>query len=111
MGPRAHGALSRALVPDMGAACAETTQRENKIMYEHFYVSIIDGDRKSLALGPFAVHADAIANVDKVRDFLCGPDGAGQGGRAWFWEYGTARVKLPISECPAGKLNGQLNFI
>lgn len=53
-----------------------------------FYVSAIDGNRKALVSGPYATHAEALGKVDSVRDEWCELDG-----RAWFYAWGTARVR------------------
>lgn len=68
-----------------------------------FYVSVIDGGRKALALGPFATHAEALDRVEDVHEFCLGrwPD------EAHWWAYGTARVRVGR---PAGKLNAQLGI-
>lgn len=65
-----------------------------------FYVSIIDGKRVSLALGPFKNHEDAKRAVPRVKDYV-------QEHYTWaaFWAFGTSRwtgEDVP----PRGKLNG-----
>lgn len=53
-----------------------------------YYVSVVDGARHSLALGPFIDdHAGALAKVDDVRNRAAELDG-----KAWFYAYGTCRL-------------------
>jgi hypothetical protein len=65
-----------------------------------YYVSVVDGRRYALALGPFDTHAAALERVGPVRDY-CNK----QSDRAWFYGYGTCRLE-PGDEHPPGKLNG-----
>lgn len=53
-----------------------------------YYVSIIDGSRFSLALGPFPTHAEALAKVSAVRDYVDRHYAEG-----WFYAYGTCRLE------------------
>lgn len=53
-----------------------------------FYVSAIDGSRKALVAGPFESHEEALDAVDATRSEWCELDG-----RAWFYAWGTARVR------------------
>lgn len=62
-----------------------------------YYVSIIDGTRFSLALGPFSTHAEALGKVEVVRRYVS--DHYAEG---WFYAYGTCR--LEVSDRP-GVLN------
>lgn len=68
-----------------------------------FYVTIFDGKRVSFAYGPFEKHEDALACVDMVREYVLKEyDIKG----AWFWAYGTSRLKE--GPYPDGKLNSLL---
>lgn len=65
-----------------------------------YYVSIVDGRRTSLALGPFRDdHAAALASVDRVRSYATERFTA-----AAFWSFGTCRVDHADTN-PLGKLN------
>lgn len=68
----------------------------------HYYVSVLDGSRYALALGPFETHAEALAEVKAVQAY-CNE----KSDRAWFYGYGTCRL-LKEEEAPAGKLNSDL---
>jgi hypothetical protein len=52
-----------------------------------FFVTVRSGARTGFLLGPYGTHAEALANVDRGRDFACAVD-------AWahFYSYGTASV-------------------
>jgi hypothetical protein len=65
-----------------------------------FYVTILDGPRVSLALGPFKRHEDALGRVARVREFVQARDV-----RAAFYAFGTSKWTGEGSP-PAGKLNG-----
>lgn len=65
-----------------------------------FYVTILDGKRVSLALGPFDSHDEALACVEMVRVYVL----EHYTPQAWFWAYGTSKLKEgPYRD---GKLNG-----
>lgn len=65
-----------------------------------YYVSVVDGTRYSLALGPFIDdHAGALAMVDEVRNKATELDS-----RAWFYAYGTCRTPKD-GDLRAGTLN------
>ena len=68
----------------------------------NYYVSIIDGDRQALALGPFRDHATALSKVDNVQAWIR-DHAADYPGEPW-WAFGTARVPegAPV---PVGTLN------
>jgi hypothetical protein len=70
-----------------------------------FYVSVIDGARKGLLLGPFGDHDRAKARVDEVRRAAREVDP-----RASFYAYGTARWKGDPAEAPQGRLNERLGL-
>tara|TARA_X000001382_G_scaffold5654_1_gene4691 strand:- start:146 stop:349 length:204 start_codon:yes stop_codon:yes gene_type:complete len=55
---------------------------------KYFYVSVVDGQRKGLAAGPYDTHQEALDKVGIVRDLIQynNPD-------AWFWAYGTASTE------------------
>ena len=68
-----------------------------------FYVTIKDGSRTSLALGPFETHEEALEAESRVREYVLKEyDLKG----AWFWAYGTSRLKE--GPYPQGKLNSIL---
>lgn len=64
-----------------------------------YYVSVIDGPRYGLLLGPFPRHEEALAKVEAVRRKACELDG-----RAHWWGFGTCRVKDPTYDRP-GRFN------
>ena len=66
-----------------------------------YYVSIVDGGRLCLALGPFRTHAPAIAAVSPVRTYCNRMDG-----RCHFMTFGTVRV-TDGTDTP-GRLNDRL---
>ena len=53
-----------------------------------FYVSVLDGPRYGLLLGPFAKHEDALERVEAVREKANEMDP-----RAWFYAFGTCKAK------------------
>jgi len=65
----------------------------------HYYVSVIDGPRSSLLLGPFDTHMGALLNVEAVRREANRIDT-----KACFYGFGTASVPLQDSP-PQGRLN------
>ena len=52
-----------------------------------YYVSIIDGERWALILGPFRTHQEALDMVDKARDVGCEIDR-----KSHFYGWGTCKV-------------------
>lgn len=66
-----------------------------------YYVSVVDGKRSALLLGPFDAHVLALAMVEPVRAHAASIDP-----RAHFYAFGTARLpnddSVPIR---AGSLN------
>ena len=67
----------------------------------HYYVSVADGSRVVLALGPFQEHDDALARVDDVRREVqakWNPDG-----RAYFYGFGTTAMSSSYTK--PGKLS------
>ena len=53
-----------------------------------YYVSAINGSKVHLMAGPYELHADALATVDKARDIAVDHDP-----RAWWMQWGTVRVE------------------
>jgi putative IMPACT (imprinted ancient) family translation regulator len=77
---------------------AETEQHKH-------YVSVIDGSRYGLLLGPFDYKTQAEAHVELVRREALKVDHA-----AWFYGFGTCRVKYRLGETPReGRLNQRLS--
>lgn len=52
---------------------------------KHYYVSVVDGPRKGLLLGPYATHEEALAQVERGKELANKADP-----RAAFYGYGTA---------------------
>lgn len=75
-----------------------TTATDTKV---GFYVSVIDGARKGLLLGPYDRHEHAEANVDRARDEAMSVDPW-----AHFYEFGTCRIEA--AELPTGRLNARI---
>ena len=71
---------------------------------EH-YVTVNDGERSALALGPYLVDLQAKANVNRVREFL-----AAGGYDVDALEFGTFRVPANGRPCSPGTLNGHLGL-
>jgi acetyl-CoA acetyltransferase len=66
-----------------------------------YYVSVIDGPRKGLLVGPLNTHDEALALVNAARDKANDLDP-----RAAFYAFGTASIDLdPGQTAPKGKLN------
>jgi hypothetical protein len=66
-----------------------------------YYVSVVDGGRVALALGPFVNdHAAALERVAAVRDYV-----RGRSDRAWFYSFGTVRSDVDRG---SGRLNAEL---
>lgn len=55
-----------------------------------YCVSVIDGPRKGLLLGPYDTHDAALQNVERGKQLAFGTDGAS---RTWFYAYGTCRIE------------------
>lgn len=53
----------------------------------NYYVSVIDGGRTALLLGPFQTHQEALDHVEPVR-----AKGGELDPRAAFYAFGTARL-------------------
>jgi hypothetical protein len=69
-----------------------------------FYVSVEShaGDRHVLALGPFRTHGAALAEVERVKRFVC------ERFREGHWcGFGTCRTK---TEHPTGRFNRELSY-
>lgn len=54
----------------------------------NYYVSVMDGDRRALLLGPFPTHQQALDMVEPVR-----AKGLELDPRALWYEFGTARLQ------------------
>lgn len=56
-----------------------------------YYVSAVDGSRKAVVCGPYATHAEALAEVSSVRDRVCEllPE-------AWWYGWGTCGSDDPL---------------
>jgi len=71
-----------------------------------FFVSVVDGRRVSLLLGPFATHEEALGKVEEARERvreLCAARAiAGHEGEHW-WAYGTC--SLPRGSGRTGRLS------
>lgn len=67
-----------------------------------FYVSVVDGARSSLLLGPFNTHGAALAHVEPTRRRAVADDP-----RAHFYAFGTCRHRT--ARAP-GRLNDQLDY-
>lgn len=71
-----------------------------------YYVSVIDGNRRALLLGPFKDdHAAALAKVDSVRKKAEELDP-----RAVWYAFGTCRINDDHAAAPLGKLNAYFNM-
>ena len=69
----------------------------------YYYVSVFDGERRGLLLGPFENnHAKALRWVAAAKEKACEVDM-----RAHWYGFGTARVPLEVSP-PVGTLNDLL---
>lgn len=68
-----------------------------------YYVSVVDGSRYFLALGPFGTHEEALRHVDWVRAECFRLDG-----RSPFWAYGTCRVDRPEKTGTMNKMFGAI---
>jgi len=69
-----------------------------------YYVSVQDGSRTMLALGPFQEHSDALARVADVERLACtkyNPEG-----RAHWYGYGTTVMQASYTR--PGMLNPEL---
>jgi hypothetical protein len=65
-----------------------------------FYVSVVDGNRSGLLLGPFATHAEAIDQVESVRSWAVARDR-----RAHFYAFGTTSIQGTLATARLGRLN------
>lgn len=71
------------------AALAEVEGRQ-------FYTSVIDGTRRGYLSGPFETHAEALADVERVRR-RAQTDNA----RAWFYGFGMCSTPPSAEPLPA----------
>jgi hypothetical protein len=53
-----------------------------------YYVSCADAGKVHLMAGPYELHAEALADVDKACRIASEADG-----RAWFMAWGTVRIE------------------
>ena len=67
-----------------------------------YHVTIRDGGRTAVALGPFRKHKRALGLIDAVRRYVQDRDP-----RGYWYAYGTSRLPL-ASGLPAGLLNTHL---
>lgn len=68
-----------------------------------YYVSVIDGARRSLLAGPYPTHTAALAAVDATNRIACDIDP-----RAHWYAFGTA--SLPAGSGRVGTLNARLGL-
>lgn len=69
-----------------------------------FYVSVRDGSRSGMLLGPYGTSEEAEQNVARARDFAVEVDPF-----AHFHQYGTARVER-ANALPCGRLNKRIGL-
>lgn len=68
-----------------------------------FYVSVVNGSRRGLLLGPLSTHAAAQGEVERVRRWVVDRDP-----RAHFYGFGTASTAGTLETARPGRLNAQL---
>ncbi len=68
---------------------------------KRFYVTVTDGPRYVLALGPFDTHGEALDRVSTVEDYVRERDV-----RSPWYAFGTGSVEAEEHDC--GKLNAEL---
>lgn len=68
-----------------------------------FYVSVVDGRRKGLLLGPYDEHEQALANVERAQAESEAVDPF-----AHFYAFGTCKVQA--RGLPTGRLNERLHL-
>lgn len=66
-----------------------------------FYVSVVNGRRHGLLVGPFPTEAAARAQVGPTRTWVLDRD-------PWAWFYGFGTASLPAEEARPGRLNVHL---
>lgn len=69
-----------------------------------YYVTVVDGERVGFLAGPYRLHVNALACVDKARTIAIGIDR-----RAWFYAFGTCRIEHAEGN-PVGKLNLEIGI-
>lgn len=69
-----------------------------------FYVSVQDGSKHGLLLGPFELHAQTLERVEQVRERVIKlvPE-------AHFYAFGTASLSAEVAERKQGTMNAQLS--
>ena len=65
-----------------------------------YYVSMVDGNRSALLLGPYATHQEALDDVLRGNDMACKIDP-----RAHWYGFGTCRLDDDYPTTPQGRLN------
>lgn len=75
-------------------SCGELHSRNQ----DGFYVSVVDGPKIGLLLGPFKKHSDALNQIETVREkaYILNP-------MSWFYSFGTVRMKSSYRK--SGTLN------
>lgn len=75
-------------------------------MSDHFYVTARRGQRTAWLLGPYARHADALANVERANAAACEIDPA-----CWFDGFGTTQATVREGRsAPPGVLNDRIDL-
>ena len=57
-----------------------------------YYVSVVDGERRRALAGPYATHAAALGDVERVRRLAQADDQW-----AWFYGFGTCSSPTPLA--------------
>jgi hypothetical protein len=83
-----------------------TTQEPILDPARRFYVSVRDGERWGLLLGPFTLHQEALDRVDAVRE-ACSKAGP----RAHWYGFGTASLPAEDAATRPGRLNGDPRLV
>lgn len=71
-----------------------------------FYVTVRNGGRSGALLGPYGTHDEALANVDRAREYA-----EQVNDRAIWYAYGTAKVTMePGKELRPGIFNDRIGL-
>ncbi|WP_432157824.1 hypothetical protein [Streptomyces sp. bgisy153] len=70
-----------------------------------YYVTVRDGARSGLLLGPYATHDAALGNLDRARMFVLKHVPFGQ-----FYAYGTCRIRGYGRKLKSGRLNDRIGL-
>ncbi|GAA0641679.1 hypothetical protein GCM10009548_02420 [Streptomyces malaysiensis subsp. malaysiensis] len=70
-----------------------------------YYVTVRDGDRAGLLLGPYATQGEALNNLDRARSFVL--DNVPY---SVFYAYGTCRVRGYGRKLSPGRLNERIGL-